>query len=131
MSDLWSVNTDQEYHEAISEKTPHDVEELAGTLEGAIARVFPKLDPVAFGLSLGLAAGTLLLIATLVLVLKGGDLGGSESPVAQPIFPWLQRDHYRKLFWTSLRPCIGVHWWLEFRPYEECGNVHGHGTHPS
>ena len=86
-SDLWNVNTDQEYHEEISEKTQHDVEELAGTLEGAIARVFPKLDRVAFGLSLGLVAGTLLLFATLVLVLKGGDVVGPNLRLLNQYFP--------------------------------------------
>jgi protoporphyrinogen oxidase len=86
-SDLWSVNTDQEYHEEISEKTQHDVEELAGTLEAAIARVFPKLDRVAFGLSLGLVAGTLLLFATLVLVLKGGDAVGPNLRLLNQYFP--------------------------------------------
>ena len=86
-SDVWSVNTDQDYLEEISEKTPHDVEELAGTLEGAIARVFPKLDRVAFGLSLGLVAGTILLFATLALVLKGGDVVGPNLQLLNQYFP--------------------------------------------
>jgi len=86
-SDLWSVNTDQEYHEEISEETERDVEELAETLEGAIARVFPKLDRVAFGLSLGLMSGTILLFATLVLVLKGGVVVGPNLQLLNQYFP--------------------------------------------
>jgi len=78
--DLWSVNTDQEYHEEIREParvTEHDLEEV---LEGALSQVFLKLDRVAMGISLGLNAGVLLFLATLMLVLKGGESGAHVGP---------------------------------------------------
>src|SRR6266852_4960891 len=73
-NDLWSVNTDQEYHEEIREQvTEHDLEEV---LEGALTQVFLKLDRVALGLSAGMVSGALLFLATLALVLKGGTVVG-------------------------------------------------------
>ncbi len=84
-NDLWSVNTDQEYHEEVSVETEtRDVREV---LEGALARAFPKLDRVAFGLSLGIAAGMLLFLATLTLVLKGGDAIGPNLQLISQYFP--------------------------------------------
>jgi hypothetical protein len=65
-NDLWSVNTDQEYIEEIHEK---DVETI-------LERVFLKLDRVAFGVSLGAVTGLALFLATLILVIKGGDVVG-------------------------------------------------------
>jgi len=70
-NDLWSVNTDQEYHEEIREQvTEHGLEEVLG---GALTEVFLKIDRVAMGLSLGVTSGAFLFLATLALVLKGGD----------------------------------------------------------
>jgi protoporphyrinogen oxidase len=54
-NDLWSVNADAEYHEEIrnNEKKP------AETLQEKITHIFPRLDPVALGLSLSITAGLL------------------------------------------------------------------------
>jgi len=80
-NDLWSVNTDAEYHEEIREQvTDHDLEEV---LEGALTQVFLKLDRVAMGLSFGLTAGALLFLATLALVLKGGHVGPNLGLLGQ------------------------------------------------
>jgi protoporphyrinogen oxidase len=84
-NDLWSVNTDQEYHEEIREQvTEHDLEEV---LQGALTEVFLKIDRVAMGLSVGLAAGMLLFLATLVLVLKGGTIVGPTLGLLGQYFP--------------------------------------------
>jgi protoporphyrinogen oxidase len=84
-NDLWSVNTDQEYHEEIREKvTEHDLEEV---LEGALTQVFLKLDRVAMGLSVGIASGALLFLATLALVLKGGPMVGPTLGLLGQYFP--------------------------------------------
>jgi protoporphyrinogen oxidase len=64
--DLWSVNTDDEYHEELTEEV------LAPTLP----QFFPRLDGVALGCSLGTVAGFLLFLATAILVLKGGPVVG-------------------------------------------------------
>ena len=83
-NDLWSVNTDQEYHEEVSV----DAEPRFGELfERALTEAFAKLDRVAFGLSLGIAAGMLLFLATLTLTLKGGDIVGPNLQLFSQYFP--------------------------------------------
>ncbi len=83
-NDLWSVNTDQEYHEEISEvKAPDMVE----AMQEVLAQVFLKLDRVAFGLSVGMASGLALFLATMVLVLKGGDMIGPNLQLLSHYFP--------------------------------------------
>jgi len=84
-NDLWSVNTDQEYHEEIREQvTEHDLEEV---LEGALTQVFLKLDRVALGLSAGMVSGALLFLATLALVLKGGTVVGPNLGLLAQYLP--------------------------------------------
>jgi len=62
-NDLWSVNTDGEYHEEIREK---EVKEI---VREQLAQGFPKLDPLAMGVALGLAGGLGLFLATLLTML--------------------------------------------------------------
>lgn len=84
-NDLWSVNTDQEYHEEVRGRVEApDAEEAVQTM---LASVFPKLDRVAFGLSLGTTAGLLLFLATLWLVLKGGAVVGPTLQLLSNYFP--------------------------------------------
>jgi len=86
-NDLWSVNVDQEYHEEIRDTTEPLVEDITQVLQDALARAFPKLDEMALGLSLGIAVGTLLWLATLILVLRGGDLVGPNLSLLSHYFP--------------------------------------------
>lgn len=86
-NDLWSVNTDQEYHEEIHREKGFAVDDLAEAARAALTRVFLKLDPIAFGLALGIAVGSLLLVTTLVLVLKGGDVIGPNLQLLSQYFP--------------------------------------------
>jgi hypothetical protein len=76
--DLWSVNTDQEYHEEIV---------VEAAIAGAFAEAFAKIDRLAFGLSTGTVAGLLLFVATLALVLKGGDVVGPNLQLLRNYFP--------------------------------------------
>jgi hypothetical protein len=85
--DLWSVNTDQEYHEEIRDAAVVDEEAVVEALQEALARAFPKLDRMAFGLALGAVAGLLLGLATLILVLKGGDVVGPKLGLLSHYFP--------------------------------------------
>jgi hypothetical protein len=85
--DLWSVNADQEYHEEIRGTVGVGVDEVVEALQEALARAFPKLDRMAFGLSLGAVAGVLLCLATLTLVLKGGDAVGPKLVLLSQYFP--------------------------------------------
>jgi protoporphyrinogen oxidase len=86
-NDLWSVNTDQEYLEEIRGEMPGDMEEVSQVIEGAIARVFPKLDRVAFGVSLGATAGVLLFLATIASVVRGGEVIGPNLQLLREYFP--------------------------------------------
>jgi hypothetical protein len=71
---------DQEYQEEASrEEIPQ--------LEGTLARVFPKLDRLALGVSLGLTAGLILCLASLFLVVKGGDVVGPNLVLLGQYFP--------------------------------------------
>jgi protoporphyrinogen oxidase len=85
--DLWSVNGEQEYHEEIRTDTPVGVQEVAEVIEETITHVFEKLDPVAFGLSVGIIAGLGLFLATLALVLKDGGMVGSNLRLLNEFFP--------------------------------------------
>jgi protoporphyrinogen oxidase len=76
--DLWSVNTEPDYHEETL------VEEA---LEAALARVFMKLDSMAFGISIGALSGVILFLATLLLVFKGGDVVGPILGLLRNYFP--------------------------------------------
>ena len=82
--DLWSVNTDPEYQEEIRGVGEVEAEKV---LQEALARVFPKLDRMAFGLSVGMAAGSLLFLTTLALVLKGGEVVGPHLGLLTQYFP--------------------------------------------
>jgi protoporphyrinogen oxidase len=86
-NDLWSVNTDQEYHEELSTEIGverHDLDQLVQTV---VRQAFAKLDRVALGLSIGSTAGVLLFLATLVLVLKAGDVVGPRLGLLSQYFP--------------------------------------------
>src|SRR5207244_4637739 len=66
-NDLWSVNTDQQYHERVLAPEAKETQILEA-LQDDLARVFLKLDRVAFGFSTGTVAGLLLFIATITRV---------------------------------------------------------------
>ncbi|HEY7321682.1 MAG TPA: NAD(P)/FAD-dependent oxidoreductase [Candidatus Binatia bacterium] len=86
-NNLWSVNTDQEYHEEIREEVQVLTDEIATAVDGVLTRVFSKLDRVALGLSTGITAGMMLFLATLTLALKGGDVVGPNLQLLSHFFP--------------------------------------------
>ena len=79
-NDLWSVNTEQEYHEEVLSPEVQAVED-------AFVRVFAKLDRRAFGLALGTVTGLGLFLATIFLVVKGGAHVGSHLELLDQYFP--------------------------------------------
>jgi protoporphyrinogen oxidase len=81
--DVWSVNVDAEYQETVREPAALSTERLADVLSEA----FPKLDRVALGIALGLASGLTLFLATLMLVLKGGEVVGPRLGLLAQYFP--------------------------------------------
>jgi protoporphyrinogen oxidase len=86
-NDLWSVNTDQEYHEEIRAQAGVEAQDVPEVLQAALTRVFLKLDRVAFGCALGAASGVFLFLATLWLVLKGGGAVGPNLQLLSHYFP--------------------------------------------
>jgi protoporphyrinogen oxidase len=86
-NDLWSVNTEQEYHEEIRQKVEMEPEIPLDAVKEAFARAFAKLDRVAFGVAIGAVTGLLLFASTLLLVLKGGDVVGPNFQLLAQYFP--------------------------------------------
>jgi hypothetical protein len=84
--DLWNVNADAEYHEEMrrDEKTrPVPVEPI----QEQITHIFPRLDPVALGFSLGITAGVLIFAATLFLMIKDGWTVGPHLALLSNFLP--------------------------------------------
>jgi hypothetical protein len=84
--DLWSVNTDQEYHEEVRD-TGVETHDLEDVIHGALTRIFLKLDRLAFGISVGFTSSLLLFLATLILVLRGGEVVGPNLARLDQYFP--------------------------------------------
>ena len=82
--DLWNVNADAEYHEEMrhDEKT-RPVEPI----QEKITHIFPRLDPVALGFSLGITAGVLIFAATLFLIIRGGVIIGPNLALLSNFLP--------------------------------------------
>ena len=83
-NDLWQVNTDPTYHEEISLDEEKESEELGKKGTG---RVFPRLDPIAFGFSTGLTTALLLFVPTLFLAINGDEVVGSLLHLLAELFP--------------------------------------------
>lgn len=66
--DLSTVNVEQEYHE---EMALNPAEEAA--FNKAIPALFSRMDPLGMAMAVGSVAGTLIFLATLWLVLQGGE----------------------------------------------------------
>jgi protoporphyrinogen oxidase len=110
--DVWSVNTEMEYHEesrvekeAVSEKKVFS--KATGTVRGdrlvptqivpatadshispdeLIEVVFAKLDPLALGTAVGVVFGLGLFLATVILLLKGGPVIGPNLSLLRHYF---------------------------------------------
>lgn len=93
-NNLWIVNGDKQYHEEIREAEPIPSEpEIRQVSE----LLFLKLDRIAMGISTGVVTGIVLFIATLILVLKGGDTVGPHLGLLSQYFPG-----YQVTWWGSL-----------------------------
>ena len=86
-NDIWNVNTEQEYHEEVHDDQSVLTKDVADALDGVLTRVFLKLDRVSFGISMGATAGSLLFLATLALVAKGGAVVGPNLQLLSQFFP--------------------------------------------
>ena len=82
--DVWAVNVDSEYHEEITPDGKRTVFEGAAkeqqeedmSLADILKVAFAKLDTVSMGLAVGIVCGLGLFFATVILLLKGGNVIG-------------------------------------------------------
>ncbi len=98
--DLWSVNTEQEYHEEVRATARKLVPDVDVVVEQELARVFLRVDRVALGLSVGVLGGLGLFVATLALVLAGGPVVGPTLGLLGQYFPGYSV--------TGLGSCVGL-----------------------
>lgn len=87
--DVWSVNTEKEYHEEDKAPQPNagdrlvptrvsvSVDEAIEEAEDAVIEVeFAKIDPLALGIAVGVMSGFGIFMASVVLLLRGGPAPG-------------------------------------------------------
>jgi hypothetical protein len=98
-NDVWSVNTEMEYHEEARATVATGGDRLVPTRvkpaeiepqmlpEEMIEHVFARLDPVALGISVGLVIGLCIFLATAVLQLKGGPVVGPNLSLLRHYLP--------------------------------------------
>jgi protoporphyrinogen oxidase len=80
-NDVWSVNTDADYHE-------EGREPAGGAPEaGVVADLVLEFDPVAMGLSAAAVSGALLLLATLLLATRGEPAGAPTLTLLAQYLP--------------------------------------------
>ena len=79
--DLWSVNTDQDYHEEV--QNPGMMHAIGDTLGTAFAR----LDRVAFGVAVGAGLGVALCVVTVTLAAAGTTPLGAFLMLLSQYFP--------------------------------------------
>jgi len=75
--DLWEVNEEKEYHEEQKIETVSDE---------VIIRTFRRMDKLGFATAVGTVAGLLIFIATLWLIIKGGEVIGPNLQLLQHYF---------------------------------------------
>ena len=87
--DVWSVNTEKEYHEEERVAQPNAGDRLVPTRvsvsvaeaieeseDTVIEVAFAKIDPLALGVAVGVVSGLGMFLASAVLLLKGGSVVG-------------------------------------------------------
>ena len=83
--DVWDVNVEEDYHEEKREKVPADAGSgravpLPLSRENELTRMviqaFARYDAVALGTAVGIVSGSLLFLATVALLLRGGRVVG-------------------------------------------------------
>jgi hypothetical protein len=74
-NDLWSVNEEQEYHE-----------EQKVVSDDAIIKAFARIDKLGFATAIGTVSGLGFCLATLWLIIKGGDVVGPNMALLGQFF---------------------------------------------
>lgn len=134
--DIWSVNVEKEYHEEAKEAAPAGDRLVPSKVavaapagggvapeEEVIEEAFARLEPVALGASVGLVSGAALLLATVVLLLRGGPMVGKTLQLLGNYLPGYSVSWAGALvgwFWASLvgfavgYGCARLHNWTEW-----------------
>lgn len=86
-NNLWQVNAEQEYHEELMLEQPVVPNEIIHIVDEIPEHALPKLDPFSLGMSLGMVAGVTLLLGTLFLLLRGGDVTGETLTLLAQFYP--------------------------------------------
>ena len=86
-NNLWQVNAEQAYHEELVLNQTLDSETVTHVVDDMLDGAFPKLDPLALGLSLGIVIGLGLFLATQFMVLTGGDVTGRTLTLLAQFYP--------------------------------------------
>jgi hypothetical protein len=98
--DLWQVNAEQEYHEETSSREddakaqlgrlastqPQVPQPIMPTVNQSLILAFAKLDKLAFATALGTVAGLTVALATLWMVIKGGEQTGQSLQLLGEFF---------------------------------------------
>jgi protoporphyrinogen oxidase len=80
--DLWNVNEEEEYLE--EDKKTIDRRLI---LENILGRTFARMDKLAFATAVGSLSGLLVFLATVWLILKGGEVIGPNLQLLSQYFP--------------------------------------------
>ena len=80
--DLWEVNEDSEYLE--EEKRDRDRSHIDETV---IQQAFARMDKLAFATALGFVSGIMIFMATMWLVIRGGDVVGANLQLLKHYYP--------------------------------------------
>jgi protoporphyrinogen oxidase len=80
--DIWNVNEEEEYLEEDKK-----ILDRRFILENIIGRTFAKMDKLAFAIAVGSLSGLLVFMATIWLILKGGEVIGPNLQLLSQYFP--------------------------------------------
>ncbi len=88
-NNVWEINGEQEYHENIhaGERKKRGISQV---LTSELSGVFSRMDPIAFGISVGIVSALIIALATLFLIIKGGPIVG---PNLQLLFIFMPGYH--------------------------------------
>ncbi|MCB9009058.1 MAG: NAD(P)/FAD-dependent oxidoreductase [Ardenticatenaceae bacterium] len=86
-NNLWQVNAEQEYHEELMLNQALNPDDLTYVVDKVLPEAFPKLDPLALGMSLGTVLGVGLMLATFFVLLRGGDVSGQTLTLLNQFYP--------------------------------------------
>ncbi|MEM7334024.1 MAG: FAD-dependent oxidoreductase [Chloroflexota bacterium] len=84
---LWLINAEDDYLEEVSADKPVHTEDVVEAVKGSLGHVFPKLDPLALGISLGAVVAIGLAILTLIVVPQGESMVADYLALINQFFP--------------------------------------------